>query len=219
MASACVALVACAENGVEPAATAAVSLSVAATGVSSTTVVDGNHQLRFDRVALVVGDIMLGDAELLESGPALLEAPLDGSVRSLVASVVEPGRYDELSLTFHAPVPGTPPDDVFLASHPGFDGVSVRVEGWWDDVAFVFERRLDEYRAVDLRGLDLLPGRTRNVTLLLDPASWFRADDGSLIDPAGADTDPVVAARVESRIRGSLEAFTDQDADGVADPS
>lgn len=211
---------ACSDRGVEPSAPATVSLSVAAGGSASSAVViaDGAHQLRIDRLAVVVGDITLGAAEVLDEGPSLVEAPLDGTVRSLVAAIVPAGRYDMLGLRLHAPDGDDPADDAFLLAHPGLEGVSVRLEGQWDGTPFVFERRLDEDRAIGLDGIELAPGRTTNLTLRLDPSSWFRGDDGALTDPRMAHTDPVVAARVESMIRGSMSAFADQDADGVADP-
>lgn len=236
-----VASAACSEGILSPEPAASVSLSITAsvggamsdgTTIPGVAFADGHHVLSLQRVTLVVGAVSLRDAavadcvapvsavggcEVLERGLVLLEAPLDGSVRSLVAALVRPGRYDALGLQLHAPDRNDPRDSTFLRLHGGFEGTSVRVEGLWDGEPFTFERTLDEERWVDVTPLWAESGRTVNITLRLDPSSWFRSDDGFLVDPRVASLDPVAAAAVESRIRTSIAAFEDEDVDGFAD--
>lgn len=233
-------LTGCEEGSLQPERSASVSLSVsasadggvagAASGVVSFS--DGDHTLTLERVRLVVGGVMLREdgavacqttpplgagCEVLEPGLVLLEAPLDGSLRSLVAALVRPARYGALGLRLHTPQPGVAGDSVFLELHEGFAGTAVRVEGLWDGEPFVFERPLDEERWIDVNPLSVESGRTVNVTLRLDPTTWFRADDGRLVDPRVAALDPVAGAAVEARIRTSIAAFEDEDVDGIAD--
>ena len=231
---------ACAEGSLQPERSASVSLSVSASaeggapGATSGVVsfADGHHTLTLERVRLVVGGVTLREdgaaacqttppfgagCEVLERGLVLLEAPLDGSLRSVVASLVRPARYDALGLRLHAPRRGVPDDSVFLDIHGSFEGISVRVEGLWDGEPFLFERPLDEERWIDVNALSVESGRTVNVTLRLDPSTWFRSDDGRLIDPRVAALDPVTGAAVEARIRTSIAAFEDENVDGIAD--
>ena len=238
-----VAFAACSDGSLAPEQAASVSLSITASvsgamddGATPAGVAfaDGHHLLSLQRVTLVVGAVTLREAgvedcvagadpvpgcALLERGPVLLEAPLDGSVRSLVAALVRPGSYDALGLTIHAPDRTDARDSTFLQRHDDFEGISVRVEGLWDGEPFIFERTLDEERWVDVTPFRVESGRTANITLRLDPSSWFRSESGLLVDPRAASLDPEAAAAVESRIRTSIAAFEDDDVDGIADSS
>ena len=229
-------LAGCAEGSVQPERSASVSLSISAStngaSIDGETFTDGVHLLTLSRVRLVVAGVTLREdgvpacpaadspgygCAVLEPGLVLLEAPLDGSVRSLVASLIRPGRYAALGLRLHAPSRDVPDDSAFLAIHGGFEGTAVRVEGLWDGEAFTFERTLDVERWVALSPLSVESGRTVNLTLRLDPSTWFRSEDGMLVDPRVAALDPVAGAAVESRIRTSIAAFQDEDVDGIAD--
>jgi hypothetical protein len=235
-----VGLVGCAEGSLQPEQSASVSLSMAVSAEGAMTgatldgvaFADGHHVLSLQSVSLVVGGVTLREegvavcpaaplaavgCHVLERGLVLLEAPLDGSVRSLVAALVRPARYGALGLRLHAPNRADAMDSTFLALHEGFEGTSLRVEGLWDGEPFTFERTLDEERWVELRPMVVESGRTANVTLRLDPSSWFRSEDGRLVDPRIVALDPVAAAGVDSRIRTSIAAFEDDDVDGVAD--
>ena len=235
-----VAFAACSDGSLAPEQAASVSLSITASvsgamddGATPAGVAfaDGHHLLSLQRVTLVVGAVTLREAgvadcvagsapvtgcELLERGLVLLEAPLDGSVRSLVAALVRPGSYDALGFTIQPPDAS---DSTFLQRHDGFEGISVRVEGLWDGEPFIFERTLDDERWVDVTPFRVESGRTANITLRLDPSSWFRSESGLLVDPRAASLDPEAAAAVESRIRTSIAAFEDDDVDGIADSS
>lgn len=217
-----VALASCTEGGTSPSRAASVSLSIAGVagpGGAALHLSDGSHTLGIDGVALVVSEVALaaGDVEeALERGPFVLEVPVDGGVRSLMAAVVPPARYDGVRIDLHVPRRADPADAVFLESHPEFEGASVRVEGRWDGEPFVWTRAVDELRFVVLSPPVDVRGRTANVTLRLDVGAWFRDDDGALVEPGAATGDGPVAAAVESRIRASFEAFEDPDADGTA---
>lgn len=217
------AVAACSSEGTTPTRAASVSLSVVAT-VEGVTGPDAaargpEHTLHIDRVGLVVGGLELagvsGD-QPLEPGPFLIEVPLDGTVRSLIAATVPPGRYAAMRLKLWPPDAADPESQGVLIDHPDVEGLSVRVEGRWDGVAFTYGRALDDVRLLALQPPVEVMGRTANVTLTLDVGSWFRSPDGTLIDPALAGDGTPLGAEVEERIRASFAAFEDADADGVA---
>ncbi|MEQ9568812.1 MAG: hypothetical protein RLN75_01370 [Longimicrobiales bacterium] len=214
---------ACSDGGTSPDRAASVSVYITTAPIAadsgSASLVDGTHRLTLDRVALVVSEVGLAagtGGQSLEDDPFLLDVPVGGGVRSLLAAAVAPGRYDGVRIGLHAPDPDDPADQAFLAAHPDLAGASVRVEGSWNGEPFTWTRALDEVRVVALEPPLDVWARTANVTLLLDVGSWFRAADGSLIDPATAMGDAPMAAVVESRIRASFAALVDPDADGTA---
>lgn len=226
----------------QPERSVSVSLSIAA-GPESTLIegaaprgvdlADGDHHLSIDRVRLVVGRVVLREAgaaacgydegpgeacEMMERGPVLIDAPLDGSVRSLVAVLVRPRDYGALGLRLHVADRDEPNDSSLLALHGDFEAISLRVEGLWDGEPFIFERALEEEWWWNLEPAPIVAaGRTVNMTLRLDPSSWFRSEEGRLIDPRVVALDPATGAAVEARIRTSIVAFEDDDVDGIAD--
>lgn len=213
----------CSSDGTSPTRAASVSVSITAAvegAVGPGAVArDPDHALRIDRVGLVVDGVDLDGpdgAERLERGPFLLDVPLDGGVRSLIAATVPSGRYGAMRVQLRPPLSTEPGDLGLLGSHPDLEGISVRVEGRWDEAPFVYERGLDDVRLLSLDPPVEVVGRTVNVTLTLDVGSWFRGGDGVLVDPRDALGDVPLAFEVEERIRGSFSAFEDPDADGVA---
>ncbi len=56
-------------------------------------------------------------------------------------------------------------------------------------------------------------GATKNVTLTIDPFSWFKARDGSRLDPTLAAN----REAIEANIKESIKAFEDEDEDGEDD--
>lgn len=218
-----VSVAACSSDGTTPTRAASVSLSVTATvegAVGPDAAARGpEHTLHIDRVGLVVAELALsgvdGD-ESLEAGPFLLDLPLDGTVRSLVAATVPPGRYEAMQLQLWPLNASEPDDHGLLLVHPDVEGLSVRVEGRWNGEPFVYGRALDAVRRLELHPPVEVRGRTANVTLMLDVGSWFRRDDGTLVNPADAGEGSPAGASVEARIHASFQAFEDADADGVA---
>lgn len=206
-----------------PPLAASVSLSVTAT-VEGTTgpevrMRDPAHELVIERVALVLEGVELsgagGDAPL-EHRPFVLDVPLHGVVRSLLATAVAPGRYPAMRLRLRPPARSDPHTLPILLDHPDVEGVSVRVEGRWDGEPFTFGRPLDDVQQIALTPPLEVEGRTTNLTLSLDVGSWFRAPDGTLMDPRALEGDTPPGRAVEERIRASFAAFEDADVDGVA---
>ena len=110
----------------------------------------------------------------------------------------------------------------FVAQHtnPDLVDVSVRVQGTYNGVAFTYVTDLNEEQEYDLVPPLVIEGdmaSSTNVTVRLDLAQWFRDASGDLIDPDSANKGGVNENMVKDAIRGSIEAFEDEDHDGDDD--
>jgi hypothetical protein len=89
---------------------------------------------------------------------------------------------------------------------------SVQVTGTLNGAAFSFSSGLS---AVQKREGNIVvdPTTGANVTLDFDPSGWFKAADGTFLDP----TNPAMLATIEQNIRASLRVVSDDDEDGEED--
>lgn len=201
----------------------------------SVTLGDGSNSVILDRVAIVLRDIELelqnddscathvagvdDNCEEIDVGPRLLELPLDGSVsQKFSVSGVQAGVYDEIELEVHKP--STPEDSAFVRLNPQFDGVSIRVEGSFNTVPFLYETDLSAEQEIGLANpLVIADGAVTptNLTLTVDVDTWFRDASRTLLDPATANKGGVNESMVTGNIKLSLDGFEDDDLDGSAD--
>lgn len=195
-----------------PAAGAAASVSAALVPVTG----DGHtvdvtsidvvlSEVTFERADAVGGDADSDDSdadsdsdgahnEQVRVGASTVALPLTGGVVTPFTGSIPMGTYDGLEL-----------DVEFL-----------RIRGTYDGQAF------DVTLPVDAEvELDLVPplvvsgsGDPVNVTVNVDALSWFRAADGSVVDPRRLQTDAAYRAAFVARIRASLHATEDSDRDG-----
>lgn len=203
---------------------------------------DGVRTLEYESAEVVLREIELelensedcddhvaGDddsCEEFETGPYLLDLPLDGSgvAQAFVVPGVPAGTYDEIEFEIHTPQDDEG-DEAFLLANPDFDGVSVRATGTFDDgqgggpQPFVFESNLSQEQEMYLvPPLVVGDGSSANVTLQVDVSGWFYAEDGvTLIDPATASTGQPNESVVEENIQNSLHVYEDDDRDGEDD--
>ena len=151
------------------------------------------------------------DCEELEFGPVLLDLPLGPGAARAVAVEVAAGSYDELEFEIHKPEDGDDEDDAadraFIAAHPDFDGISVRVTGSYNGTPFTYTSDLSVEQEHDLvPPLAVETAQTTDLTLFVDIDSWFRTEGGTLVNPATADD-----GLIKSTIERSLNAFEDDD--------
>lgn len=195
---------------------------------------DGTNTLVLNRVAMVVREIELerlldddcdaieGDddsCEEFETGPFLLELPLDGTVEQVFTIQVPPDTYGELEFEIHKPGDDTAEERAFVQAHPDFDAVSIRVEGTWNGEAFVFLQDLNAEQELDLSPPLVVAedAGPMNVTLTLDVSGWFADGAGQLVDPRSANKGGVNEELVEENIQRSFDIFEDHDRDGDDD--
>ncbi len=195
---------------------------------------DGTNTLIIEKVEMVVREVELKRSEYpsqcdstatedqceeLESGPYLLDLPLSGGATSVVTVDVMPGTYDEFEFKVHTPS-SDPEDAAFLAAHPTFDGVSIRVTGTWNGAPFVYETDHGAEQELELNPpLVVTDAGTADFTLFVDIGTWFRAGDNSLIDPSSANNGGPNESTVETNIENSFQSFEDEDHDGHDDHS
>jgi hypothetical protein len=194
------------------------------------TLIAGSDTLIVTQARLVLRDIELkpaesatcddsvgSDCEEIELGPVLVELPLVAGAEQQFAIEVPAGSYSEIDFEIHKV--GDDPDDLaFLAQHPGFEDISIRVDGTFNGTPFTFTTDVNEEQELALvPALVVGDSTTTNVTIFVRIDSWFRAADGSLIDPATANVGGVNKSLVDGNIKESLDAFEDGDGDGRED--
>jgi hypothetical protein len=146
----------------------------------------------------------------ISQGPLLLDASGDalaGALLELVTSKVPAGTYDKLKVDIHR---------VETAPSAAFDdlakrGASILLEGTVDAQPFVFASALEA--EIEHEGQFDLGGAAANITLSLDASQWFKAADGSRLDPRESST----RQAIERNIGASFSAFEDDDHDGADD--
>ena len=210
-------------------------LRVAAAG-DSTIIAVGNDTIILRSVEVVLREIELerveaadcdsimdnDDCEKFEAGPVLAALPLGaGATETVITVNAPPGMYDELEFEIHKT--SLSDDAAFIAAHPAFSEISIRVMGTYSQAGtrsdFVFTSELNVEQEIVLSPpLTVSEGTATNVTLRLDVAAWFLNEAGSaLVDPATANKGQPNESVVTNRIHDSVDAFHDDDRDGHDD--
>jgi hypothetical protein len=162
------------------------------------------------------------DCEEFEVGPVLVSVPLGGVATETMVSILAPaGLYNRLEFEIHKPESSD--DAAFIAAHPDFNGVSIRVTGTYSQAGtrsdFVYTSDLGAEQEVFIDPpLTVADGVATNVTLRVDIGSWFlNAGGTALVNPATANKGQPNESVVKDRIQASLDAFHDDDHDGHDD--
>jgi len=161
------------------------------------------------------------DCAELQLGPTLVDLPVDATTQVMLEDVAIPaGTYSGVQATLDAvrAEDDEPGGSAFLTAHPDFQGISVKVTGVFTDASstthnFTFTSAVDAEMAMRLEPPVTLPSDTKNFTIAVDVASWFKDASGAAIDP----TDPANAEAIERNILRSARVFEDDDHDGVDD--
>jgi len=159
------------------------------------------------------------DCEELEFGPVLIDLPLGGGAAQVFTVEVAAGTYDELEFEIHKPEDDGDADDAaFLAAHPDFRRISIRVTGTYNGTPFTYTTDLSEEQERALvPPLSLSAATATDLTLFVDVNTWFRTSAGTLLDPASANEGGANESVVENNIENSIDAFEDDDRDGDDD--
>ncbi len=154
----------------------------------------------------------------IRMGPSIVSLPLDTGLKQVFAVKVPKGTYSGIALRVHVPSPN-PADSAaaaFLAAHPDWVGVSVRVDGTFDG------------KPVHWSGTPSIPLRQWfrppvvvsdtsgiNYTLKVALNTWFMTQNGTLMNPNTLTQDQ--QEQVLRNIRQSLHAFDDDHDKGEDD--
>jgi hypothetical protein len=220
-------------TGAATAGSPAGAPTVVAAG-DSTVIVAGNDTLVIRSVEVVLREIELervetvecddimdnDDCEEFETGPVLVSLPLGATATVTQVAIDAPaGMYNELEFEIHKP--DAADDAAFIAAHPAFADISIRVSGTFSKAGtrtdFTYTTDLNEKQEIALDPpLTVAEGSATNVTLRLDIARWF-LNGAALVDPATANKGGVNENLVRDNIRVSIDAFRDDDRDGRDD--
>ena len=202
----------------------------------STLVVRGTDTLIIRSVELVLREIELERVEDLADcdstinddaceefsiGLRLVHLPLGDEIDRIITADLAAGIYDEVEFEIHKPDEAG--DAVFIAAHPDFEDVAIRVTGTLSRAGtrtdFTFTTDLNEEQEVELDPpLDVTTDGTVNLTIRLDIASWFLTAAGTgIVDPASANKGGANENLVRDNIKASIDAFHDDDGDGLDD--
>ncbi|HEX6132367.1 MAG TPA: hypothetical protein VFZ24_00205 [Longimicrobiales bacterium] len=131
--------------------------------------------------------------EFIRLNGGTIELPLEGGVITPISEPLPAGFYDELEL----------------------DVTTLRLVGTFDGEAF--DVTLPVLLDLELEfepPIQLVEGEPFNVTVNIDAASWFRASDGTIIDPRLVNIDSTARAAFRHRLALAFKAFEDSDRDG-----
>jgi hypothetical protein len=194
------------------------------------TLTAGNDVLVITRVQLVLGEVELKTSESvdcdnsgpgkdpacaeLELGPVLVDLPLASGVQTELSVTIPPGTYREIEFELEAADDDDGPEAAFLASNPGFRGISARIEGTFNGEQFVFTTGTEAEMEFHLDPAMVVGAGGTNVTVFVNVDSWFRAAGGGILDPRPATLTTTLRSAIEANIRASFDAFGDDDRDG-----
>lgn len=194
------------------------------------TIKDGTNTLVITSAQIVLREIELERQEVVdcdvepepagcedfELGPVLVDLPLSAGATEQVTVDIPPGTYTELEFEIHKISSSDTEDAAFRTAHPEFAGKSIRVQGTYNGVAFTYESDLDVEQELDLAPPLVIADSVTatNLTVRVGLANWFRALNGSLVDPATANKGGANEGLVKENIKQSVEAFEDRDEDG-----
>ncbi len=190
-------------------------------GPMAVSYMDGTNTLEITSVQVVLREIELESVEVVdcdvepepagcedfETGPVLIDLPLDGSTSTSVFISIPPGTYDEVEFDIHKVSNDDPEDAAFLLANPTMEGKSIVVAGTYNGVAYTYETDLNEEQELALVpnleiGEDAPP---TNVTIRLDVDTWFRDGNGDLFDPATASKCEPNENLVKDNIKNSID--------------
>lgn len=187
-------------------------------GADTLIITDAEIVLREVELRRALADSCLDDddaCEEFETGPVLVALPTSPGVRQQFALEIPADTYDRVEFDLHKPSDDDPADQAFIAAHPDFADISVRVQGTFNGTAFVFTSDVNEEQELVLSPpLVVSEDVGTNLTVFVDLSAWFRTVTGALVDPATANKGEPNENLVRDNIRTSFEAFEDPDLDG-----
>ena len=160
------------------------------------------------------------DCEELQLAPSIVDLPVGPNstvVNAFTVNIPE-GSYSELKAKVR-PLrsTGRRGSAAFVAAHPEFDGVDIRVEGTFNGTPFVYTGSVSASVERHFSPPLVVGAAPLNVTVDVDLANWFKNRSGALIDPSTAKPGTANGTIVENNIRQSFRAFRDDDHNGHDD--
>ena len=154
----------------------------------------------------------------LKFGPMLIDLPVDAATRTALTVTIPAGTYEEFKTKIDAissENEGRQQESAaFLAANPNFRGVSIRVEGTYNGVPFVYTSGVEAEIELEFNPDLVVDGATNNLTVHVDMSRWFVNGSGVRIDPSTANSGGANKSLVDENIKRSFDVFEDDDHDG-----
>jgi hypothetical protein len=198
----------------------------------SDTLTDGTNTLIITKAEIVLREIELKQQETascevepepagceeVEFGPVVVDLPLDPGAQQEFSVPLPAGTYTAIEFEIHKVTSDDPA--TFRQTYAYLVDQSIRVTGTYNGAAFVYESDLDVEQTLQFAAPLVVTDTTTtaNVTILVSLAAWFRAQNGSLLDPATGNTGGQSESLIKENIKQSMEAFEDHDRDGEHEP-
>jgi hypothetical protein len=151
------------------------------------------------------------DSADVKSEPFVVNLELDGTVNTISTNNLPTGTYNAAEFHIHRiEASGTPPDPEF---GEGSERFSVIVRGFYHGQEFLYRSRKSAKQRVNLPApIDIDNDGVENVTLIVNPHSWFYKD-GMFLDPK----DPANENDIDNLIKDSFRIVRDNNKDGSED--
>lgn len=154
------------------------------------------------------------ECEHVSRDPLLIDMPVDGSLHTQLNVPLAEGSYRKLEAKLGVVSDRTAANAAFLAEHPEFAGSSIKVEGAYNGLPFVFRLALKASIEMEFNPALVIDGSTKNATIAVDVSRWFVTVNGDVIDPSRATPGTPAAAIITHNIRASFRAFEDNNRSG-----
>lgn len=151
------------------------------------------------------GDSEDNDVEL-KMGPFVVALNLNGIVNTFAVNDVPPGTYVGAKFQIHRVEPGeVPPDSLFADTLFNNGGYSVVVKGFYNGVPFIYRSKVTANQKIYFsKPIVVTKTNFVNVTLQVDPYSWFYAD-GHYFDPNNSSNSEMIDWLIKHSFRKGFE--------------
>lgn len=157
------------------------------------------------------------DSSDFKTGPYVLFMTEGASLKTLSATNVPEGEYDQVKFEIHLPSQNeSVPDPDFRDGSGGNERYSAVIIGHYNGIRFVFKSKSTVNVQSDISPSVIVADSvgTANLTLGVSTSIWFT--DGEVnLDPTNTNASNV--AKIEQSIRNSFYGFRDNNKDGDAD--
>jgi hypothetical protein len=149
------------------------------------------------------------DCEHVTRDPVLVEMPVDGTLKTQLSVPLAAGTYRKIEAKLEPVSDKKSAGAAFLAAHPDFAGISLRVDGTFNGAPFTYKTGLRAAIHMKFNPPLVIDATTKNATISVDVSKWFVGPSGEVIDPGKAVPGTSGARNVEKNIRSSFHAFED----------
>ncbi len=148
------------------------------------------------------------DCEHVSRDPLLIDIPVDGTLQTKLTVPLAAGTYKKLEAKLEPVKSSKPAGAAFLAAHPDFAGISIKVDGTYNGAPFTYRTSMKAVLHMRFKPPLVIDATTTNATVAVDLSKWF-LNGSTVIDPTKALPGSSASEKVEKNIRASFRAFKD----------